>query len=331
VHDSLEDRLIEYEFEEAAFRTVVKVTLDNTDGALADAGDSLSSVPRTKRGAELYLYRGLAIGGVDYTSLTPPTFVESMTWARKNGVDVLILTCVGWDGLLSGWRATRLLQWSATTPAVIAGQLCAKVGMTYSETGSEGSDEQGNLTPDFVVLPGQDGLSAMKRLMRLVPDVLRSDGVTGIYYKELDDSETADYNVGGTNEHPIIEAGFVEGSVEYNGVVVQGESDVLGQAWDLDEIEKVGQRQRWIMEELYTTGAEAGTQANADLLRGWVESRVGYLSVFPIHGLELWDVLQVTYPAGWSGTRKYRVVGIRESLNRRRGRYQQKLSVLRMT
>ncbi len=72
------------------------------------------------------------------------------------------------------------------------------------------------------------------------------------------------------------------------------------------------------------------TQAEAEILRGWSDSRVGKLTAFPIHGLELWDVLQVTYSRGWSGTRNYRVVGIRESLDRKKGRYVQQLGVVRI-
>jgi len=326
-YDSLSSRVLAYDYREGKGGGL-QMVLDNRDGLLAEGASS--DYARLKVGSELYLQRGLKLAGTDYVAPLPPVWIEELRWHQRKGVDLVELRCLDWQGLLSKWRATRVMQWDAKLGSQIGAALCAKVGLEFVEVASEGSAEMTALSMDFVVRAGEDGLGALRRLMRRVPDVLRSDGQEGVAYKELSDAEASDYALGGSGEHPIREAYFAEAAGEYNGISVQGASDILGEEFDLDLVDLVGFRHKWIGDVAYTTAGEAAAQAGAELLRERADRDAGWIRVFPIHGLEIWDVLGITYSRGWSGTRKYRVTGIREVLDRDKGTYEQQVWVVRI-
>ena len=330
-HADLTDYVVGYDYREGPAGGGLTLVLDNAGGELADAGVVGSEFRALRRGCTLEIQRGLRIEGTDYLAALPACIVDSLEWHTRRGESRLTVRCLDWRGWLGKWRAGRLYQWSSEACTVIGGQLLARAGLDFADKGSEGSLDMSNLTPDFVVPPGQAGDAALGRLMRYVPDVLRFDGVDTVLYKALDDDEVADYTLGGTGEHILLEASFVDGSADENAALVQGASDVYGEAHDFDEIGLLGQRARLVNEELYTTGDVADGAAAGVLSRSHVGTvRTGWVRVFPIHGLELWDVLGVTAPAAWAGTRRYRVVGSREELDRVKGRYGQVIDAVRI-
>lgn len=317
------ERVVAYTYREGPAGGSLILALDNSDGALADAGDDDSDYRSLRRGAELRIERGLRVGGTDYLAGLPACIVDSLEWHQAKGTDLLIVRCLDWWGILRRWRAGRLFQWDSDTPAAIGAELLARVGLDFASQSGEGSSEMGSLTAGFIVPPAQDGASALRRLTAIVPDALRFDGNSTVLYKELSDDETADYTAGGDGEHPPLEASFVEGTSAVNAMSIQGDGDIFGDALDCDEIGLVGVRRRIIGDAVYTTASEAAMRAEGDLAKSAVLARAGWLRLRPIHGLELWDVLGVTYPRGWAGVRKYRVAGIVERYSTRRARYEQ--------
>ena len=109
---------------------------------------------------------------------------------------------------------------------------------------------------------------------------------------------------------------------------VYGSADALASSMEFAGLALVGTRRRKIVEGLYATVANASIRAAGEKERAHCDSARGWVEVFPVHGVELWDVLSITSARHDFTDRRYRVVGIRERWDWLRGYYRQRLALV---
>jgi hypothetical protein len=319
-----------YDYQEDHDDCRLTVVLDNHTNALDAAGADGDAYRAVRVGAQVTVSRGLRVGATDYTQVLANFHIEALEHTSDNaGRKYLVLHCIGWWGMLAAWRAGRLFQWTgATTLASIGSLLAARVGYYFVNQSSEGSAFMATFSPTFSVAPGIDGRTALRQVAGKGADALRFDGSQSILYKELVRSEASDYAMGGAGEHPVLLGSFVEGAMPANVFEVYGSADALGAALDFQGLALVGTRRRKVGDGLYTTGAAAATRAGGEEERAHSAGSRGWVECFPVHGVEMWDVLGVTSGRhGFTG-RRYRVVAIRERWEWTRGMYKQRLGLV---
>ena len=324
-------RVLAYEYDEDADDSSLVVILDNHDGALADAGAPASAYRALRRGAQLILQRGLRVAGADETAPLPYMVIDDLEWRDAEGHGWLVVRALGWQDCLRRWRAGRLFQWpaaSVTLPAA-ARALANRVGLEVADSGA-GSALSASLQPALLVPPGRDGWTAIAGAFQRLPDVLYPDGAGSILYKELASDAPADYAVGGVGEHPCRRLIWRQPTPPANMVDLCGAPEIEGRAFDYAEIARVGLRGALVEDGAFTAAADAAPAAAGRLAKARAAPALaGELEVFPIFGLQLWDVLTLSYARGWAGSRRCRVVCIRERYDgRRRGAYRQIIGVV---
>src|SRR3972149_5489687 len=107
------------------------------------------------------------------------------------------------------WRARRQYAWAAGERNVfgILQFLFARAGLELSSAGA--SSESANLQPAFTVNPGDSGLTAVRRLLAMLPDVVYFRGEFG-FLKEPLATEVAAYAYG--TDHALLAGRYRAGS-----------------------------------------------------------------------------------------------------------------------
>ena len=324
----LGERVVAYTYNEMPAGGGLVVMLDNRDGALSQAGQDDSPYAALRPGAELRLARGAWAAGAPYYADLPAGMVTALEWRESQGTSRLIVRAEDWWGVLRGWRAGRLFSWDGTrTTASIGADLLAQVGLDFAADGA-GSDLMSTRTPRFVVPAGQDGATALRRLMANLPDLLRFDGYGTVLFRDPAVLPAA-FAVGGAGEPAVLEGALVRGAAWANLCQASGDG-VFGWALELDAIQEMGTRRRVWYDAALLSAAQAGQAAGGMLRRAGLEGPAGWLRLRPLWGVELWDVLDWTRRDG--SRRQVRVVGIQERCDmRRRGIYEQRLSVVALS
>lgn len=319
-------RVVAYEYRELPAGGGIMVMLDNHDGALCSAGQDDSPYALLRPGAEICLARGAWVDGAAYYADLPAGVITALEWREYQGTSRLVVRAAGWWEALRWWRAGRLFSWDGTqTTAGIGSALLAQVGLDFAADGT-GSDLMSTCKPRFVVPAGQDGATALRRLMAHVPDLLRFDGGGTILFRDPGAEQSA-FPIGGAGEPPVLEGALIKGTAPANLCEVYGDGGVFGRALDLNAIQDMGVRRRVWSDIALLSAGMAEEAADGLLRRAELEGPAGWLRLRPLWGVELWDVLRWTR---WDGSRcDVRVVGVRESFDtRRRGVYEQRLSVI---
>ncbi len=321
----LGERVVAYEYRELPAGGGLVVVLDNRDGALSRAGQYGSPYAFLRPGAELRLARGAwTAGGPQYADL-PAGVVTALEWREYQGTSRLVVRAEGWWEVLRGWRAGRLFSWDGTrTTASIGADLLALVGLDFAADGV-GSDLMNTCKPRFVVPAGQDGATALRRLMANLPDLLRFDGYGTVLFRDPGVLQTP-FPIGGQGEPPVLEGVLVRGAAPANLYEACSEG-VYGRALDLDAIRDVGTRRRIWPDAALLSFQQAEKAAEGMLRHAGLEGPTGWLCLRPLWGVELWDILRWTR---WDGSRcDVRVMGVRERYDaRRQGLYEQRLTVV---
>jgi hypothetical protein len=226
---------------------------------------------------------------------------------------VLRLTLSGGWSVLEGWRARGQLAWASGQATVreILASLLARAGFALDVlSASEALDAY---APDFTVHPAEDGATAVRRLMALVPDVLFFRGGAACV-RHLQPSDPADYAYG--TAHAIIEGRRAELAGAYNRVQAFG-TGVTGEAFSWDEVEERYDRLLQVHDLNLDTAAKAQARAEA-LLHTPGRTATAELAVPVNCGQELYDVVEVTEPRLGLDAERYRVLGLELRYERER-------------
>jgi hypothetical protein len=287
--------------------TRVRVELDNGDGRYSAYGAADLAVLR--RGARLELSPGYVTSAGNEVNTTRPYayWVESLellTGARPR----LVLHCRGAEWLLQRWRARHQYVFAAGTVPLfgLLFTMAARAGISYTASGTN-SAAYSALEPAYTLHPGETGLTAMRRLIDKVPDVLIFDAGVAIA-TEPRDMDTSQYAFG-PDGHTIVEARYRDTGPAVNRARAVGDG-VFGEAFDFDDIEALGESIGDAVDANLTDAADATDRAAALLRDAALTTRSDSITVFGVHcGIELYDVIDVTDAAAGLAATPRRVLG----------------------
>ena len=282
------DDVLELRVDTAPFDGRVRMVLRNDDGRYSELTEGEVSLIRPCSQVDLSL--GYMTGQGALISGGPRYWIEGWEYDCRPGESTFtLLARDGW-WLLRRWRARREYAWSAGESSIF--QILSFI---FSRAGLEcgflsGSEALTTLKPSFAIHPGEDGLTAVQRLLRMVPDVVRMAGETAVILNPLSD-ESPGYEYG--TDHAILQSRHAVSDRELNRVQVFGQG-LMVEGFDWASIDSVYDRLLQAHDLNLTTVAEAQSRADALLREAAMSSPAGEI-VAPVNcGQELYDVVSVT-------------------------------------
>ena len=313
------------------------IQLDNSRGQYAHPGvDDLASLRfraeldlrlgyRTTAGAETIHAGTYWIDSWQYQSV-------SLRGETRANLSTFTLYCLdGWS-LANRWTPRYQLRWNtpAATPAnvwTILYMILARIGIRLRDGAWPRSDAILNFYPDFTLVPGQRGDTAIRRLLATVPDQLVFRGQDA-FVKNPVATESPSYTYG-PGEHEIA-AG------KYADAVTASRARAIGR--DASDDQVIADAFDWDLQQLYdqlvvgydpnlATYAEALARAERMVRTLSLEAKKTQLIVPTNVGQELLDVVAVSDPRCGIDAESYRVKNIMAEYDRRNGRYDQVLTL----
>lgn len=282
------------------FEGRLRLVLRNDDGRYS------SLPPAVKLAAEVRVSPGYITATGSQASDGPAYWIEGIEWASGAGKGTLALETRNAWSLLDGWRARRQYSWAAGQKNVfgILQFLFARAGLEFSSAGS--SAAAGNLYPTFTVHPGDSGLTAVRRLLTMLPDVVLVRGEFG-YLVEPTASQASDYVYG--TDHSLLTGRYADLLPGANRAQVFG-AGVFAEGFDWPGVESVYDLLRQVHDANLTTTGQAQDRADALLRHELLAARGGEI-VVPVNcGQELYDVVEVTDVGAGLAAAKRRVLGL---------------------
>ncbi len=282
------------------FEGRLRLLLRNDDGRY-------SSLPSAvKLAAEVRISPGYATSSGPQSSDGPAYWIESIELASGGGKGTLALEARDAWSLLEGWRARRQYTWAAGQKNVfgILQFLFARAGLEFSSAGA--SAAASNLYPSFTVHPGASGLTAARRLLPVLPDVILIRGQFG-YLIELLASQPSDYAYG--TDHPLLSGRYAELLPGANRAQVFGDG-VFAEGFDWPGVEAVYDLLSQVNDANLTTAGQAQDRADAVLRQESLATSGGEIAVPVNCGQELYDVVAVTDAVAGLSAAKRRVLGL---------------------
>ena len=297
----------------------LRLTLRNEDGRYAGARAPIALAA----GGELWVQPGYRSAAGRETSEGPRFWIVALRRRRSGGAATVEVDAVDGLGLLEAWVAAEQLVWEAGQRSAIEilAAIARRAGLRLTARGA--SAESGLLRPAFTVRAGERGATARRRLLRALPDRLRSDGRL-LVLSEPSASDAADYAYG--TDHAILAHAIELGRPAAGWARVFG-SGVFAEATDEAAIAEGAGAVIAVDENL---GAQDRVDARAGtLLR---QSRLaverGELLVRPNVAQEPGDIIEVSDAAAGLAAAPFRVAGLRLRFSRGvRPRYEQTLTL----
>ena len=298
-----------------------EVTLDEYDGRTrivlrnpaAGSGPALlyssygsGALAAIRRGARLQLAAGYRTTAGAEASTGPAYWVESIELETGARPGLVVHAHDAW-WLLQQWRARRQFVWAAGAKSVaqLIEYICARGGLDYGSITH--STAFTTFKPAFTIHPGEDGRTAVSRLLAMVPDeaIMRS-AVCSI--REPGTGDATDYAFGAG--HAIIAGAYRERGATINRVRVVG-AGVFSEGFDFAAIETDGERITHVRDLNLTSTDLAGDRASTELRAAAIRDRRDDVTVFGIScGQELYDVVALTDPQAGLVDASRRVLGL---------------------
>lgn len=278
----------------------LRLVLRNDDGRYAQG------TPLLRIGAEARVSPGYVAASGPEASDGPAYWIERLERVSGAARGALVVEARdGWS-LLEAWRARRQYTWAAGEKNVfgILAFICARAGLEFSSLGT--SPQATGLYPAFTLHPGESGLTAVRRLLAMAPDVLLFRGETALLLEPLP-TEAPVYAYG--TEHAILAGRYGDRLPAANRVQVFGR-DAFGEAFDWAGVASVYDRLRQLHDANLRTAKQASERAETVLRRQEIDSVNGEI-VVPVNcGQELYDVVEVTDATARLNAAKRRVLGL---------------------
>jgi len=277
----------------------LRLVLRNDDGRYTDE-------PLLKVSAEVRVSPGYVTANGPEASFGPAYWVDAVEYVSGGGeASVVLHGSDGWE-LLAAWRARRQYAWAAGERNVfgILQFLFARAGLEFSSVG--GSSESANLYPAFTVHPGESGLTAVRRLLALLPDVIYLRGEFG-FLKEPLALEAVTYSYG--VDHALLRGRYLASVAETNRAQVFGDG-VFAERLDWPGVEAAYDRLAQVHDLNLTTVAQAEDRGDAVLRKAALTAEDGEIAAPVNCGQELYDVVEVTDAGAGLSAAKRRVLGI---------------------
>jgi len=285
--------------------------LDNSKGQYANPGQG--SLANLKKRSEVVLKLGYKTTAGKETSEAGTYWIDSWEYSSEANISRFTLTCLDGWGLMDRWSARYQMRWNkdAVNPKSvwqILYQILARVGIKLTNTPAKPqSSAINNFYPDFTVNPGTRGDSAIRKLLSFVPDKLVFRGQEAFTKNPLA-SESSCYSYG--TDHAILSGKYTEAvTVSRARAIGRDDSDnrVLEEALDWDLLSLAID----ILEQDYDPNLQDATRAQgrADAIQ------------------ELLDVVEITDERCGISGENYRVQAIQTHYDRRKGGYDQRLTI----
>jgi hypothetical protein len=271
-----------------------------------DGGRYFTLPSQIKVGAEVRLSPGYVTASGPQASDGPAYWIESIERRSAGGEATLVLECRDAWSLLAEWRARRQYAWAAGERNVfgILQFLFSRAGLEFSSAGS--SVTAANHYPSFTVHPGDSGLTAVRRMLATLPDVVLVRGEFAFLTEPLA-SEATDYAYG--TDHALFAGRYADETPGTNRAQVFGKA-VFGERFDWAGVQSVYDRLRQVDDRNLTAVAQVETRADAVLRQAALEAMSGEISVPVNCGQELYDLVEVTDPGAGLTAARRRVLGL---------------------
>ena len=314
------------------------IELDNFKGQYANPGQG--NLANLKKRSEIVLKLGYKTIAGDETSEAGTYWIDSWEYqsvslrgGSRSNLSTLTLYCLDGWGLTDRWNARYQMRWNkddVNPKSVwqILYHLLARAGIKLTNTPAKPqSSAINNFYPDFTVNPGTRGDAAIRRLLGFVPDKLVLRGQEAFTKDPLADEESC-YSYG--TDHAILSGKYTEAvTVSWARAIGwdSGDDRILEEAQDWDLLQLAID----ILEQVYDpnlqTAARAQERAATILREASLRAERGNLVIPTNVGQELLDVVEVSDERCGISEEKYRVQAIQADYDRRKGQYEQMLTL----
>ena len=272
----------------------LQLTLRNDDGRYNDPQSPITP------GSEAVLRLGYHTSEGPKSATAPAFWLEAWEHVTAPGHSTFVLHARdGWS-LLERWRARRQFTWQAGARNIfqLLAFLFARAGLELTSYSPSSAIIQ---TPAFTIHPGQSALTAVQRLLDMVPDVILFIAQKA-YLTNPQASDESTYSYG--TDHAILRGRYREEIASANRAQVFGDA-LMTEEWSWNDIEDVCDRLVQVQDiNLDTT--DKAHQRGVAVIRDAEMERLGGELLAPMNcGQDLFDVIDVTSPqAGLCGARR---------------------------
>jgi len=324
--------------------SALRLELDNSKGQYASPGQG--SLASLRFRSEIVLELGYKTTAGNETSEAGTYWIDSWEYSSKPNMSRFILTCLDGWGLMDRWTARYQMRWNKdeVNPRSvwqILYQLLARAGIKLTNTPPKPqSSAINNFYPDFTVNPGTRGDSAIRKLLSFVPDQLVFRGREAFTKNPLADEESCySYKFPSPSRgegqgegaiHAILAGNYCEQVFTSRARAIGRDTEdnrILEEALDWDLLQLAID----ILEQDYDPNLQDTTRAqeraDAILRTRAQEAEAAVITVGTNVGQELLDVVEVTDERCGISAEKYRVGAIQTDYDRRKGQYEQRLTI----
>jgi len=305
--------------------------LDNSKGQYANPGQG--NLANLKKRSEVVLKLGYKTTAGEETSEAGTYWIDSWEYSSRPNVSRFILTCLDGWGLMDRWTARYQMRWNkdeVNPKSVwqILYQLLAREGIKLTNTPPKPqSSAINNFYPDFTVNAGTQGDSAIRRLLSFVPDRLVFRGQEAFTKNPLaDESSCYSYDT----DHAILSGKYTDAVTVSRARAIgrdSGDNRILEEALDWDLLALAIDQLEQDYDPNLQTATRAQERADAILRSRAQEAEPAVITVPTNVGQELLDVVEVTDERCGISEGKYRVKAIQTDYDRRKGQYDQTLTL----
>ncbi len=277
-------------------------------------------------GAQIQVSPGYHTASGPRTSFGMAFWVESFRTVYQHGAARTVIESTGAGDPRPGWTPRRQFQWSGgSNVGNIIAELLARAGLSLLAVSS--SSNFVNLYPNFTVQPGEDGRSAVRRLLDMVEDLLIIEGETAYGVNPLStDPAVIDFAYRSpprpepVEGHPIIEAEYATAALAANHQAVSGATSYT-EAFDAPAAEYAGVRFNVTIDKNLSTNALATARAAAEQRHQALGQSLGRITT-PAHaGAQQWDVVAITDPRAGLTAALRRIASLRLDYDASRALY----------
>lgn len=274
-------------------------------------------------GAELRISPGYLTSAGPEASDGPAYWITSVEHVTGSGGATLVIEARDAWSLLESWRARSQYVWESGEENVfgVLQYPFARTGLEFSSAGA--SAAASDQYPSFTVHPSESALTAVKRLLAKLPDVIFVRGEFA-FLKEPLTTASVDYAYGGG--HPLLAGRYTDRAEAANRVQVFGEA-VFGERFDWPAVEETYDRLAQVLDRNVASVAVAEDRADAVLRKAEMAATNGEITVPVNCGQELYDVIEVTDALAGLSAAKRRVLGLRTEFDTAKGVYQQRIAL----
>lgn len=291
----------------------VVVVLRNDDGRFNDLPNG--AYPQITFGAQVEVSPGYTTENGNERSSGMEFWIEGWERRAEPGRSTFWLYARdGWS-LLRRWRSRQQWEFDAgqSTISAIFRFVVSRAGLVGVDAGQ--SATAGTLRPEFTIHAGDDGLTVLRRLLAMVPDVVLMKAERA-EIKERLAGDASVYAYG--TDHALYRGRYGTFPLAANVVRVFGDG-VYDERFDFGEILERFDAVRQVFDLNVDSAGEVGDLAGHVLRREELAAPAGRLDGPPNVGHELYDVVAVTDARAGLTSERFRVQGWALQFRRERG------------